>query len=157
MTDMTDELERLLKAATPGPWQAMAGDPLAVDAHEAVYVCKMTGATPVTRLAANAALIVAAVNALPELVAMAKDCAKLNEPDGVLINMMRGTIPKVSANSLHKLYNAAEVSQAFPELRAVKAALEEIACHAPIRSASGGQCTNFASCKPGLEIRPSEG
>jgi len=67
-----EELERLRAAATPGPWQLMNGDPLAVDAHQAVYFAKMTGATPVTRLANNAALIVAAVNALPELLAMAR-------------------------------------------------------------------------------------
>ncbi len=47
--------------------------------------------------------------ALPELVAMGKDYAKLNEPDGVLINMMRGTIPKVGAASLHKLYTEDEL------------------------------------------------
>ncbi len=82
--DKLDELERLLKAGTPGPWQLMAGDPLAIDAHQAVYVAKMTGATPVTRLANNAALIVAAINALPELVAMGRRVAEL---EGALSEM----------------------------------------------------------------------
>ena len=69
----TAELKRLVEASTPGPWQLMAGDPLAVDAHQAVYFAKMTGATPVTRLANNAALIVAAVNALPALLARVEE------------------------------------------------------------------------------------
>lgn len=65
----TAELKRLLAEGTPGPIRLMDGDPLSVDFHAAVYAPKMTGATPVTQLAANAALIVAAVNTLPELLA----------------------------------------------------------------------------------------
>ena len=141
-----DELERLLKAGTPGPWKIERGKrciqgPDTFEGEPLVLASMMGGrqwsASPYSQYCvpgmkdgdANAALIVAAINALPGLIEMARDYAKLNEPDGVLINMMRGAIPKVSANSLHKLYNAAEVSQAFPELRAVKAALEEIARH----------------------------
>jgi hypothetical protein len=54
----------------------------------------------------------AAIDALPGLIEMGRDYAKLNEPDGVLLNMMRGTIPKVSANSLHKLYTEDELINA---------------------------------------------
>jgi cell division protein ZapA (FtsZ GTPase activity inhibitor) len=53
---MNDELEKLLAAATPGPW-THASDKLAAGNIKAPD---------------NAALIVAAVNALPELLAMVK-------------------------------------------------------------------------------------
>lgn len=79
MTHTTEELEKMMAEATPGPIRLMDGDPLSVDFHAAVYVPKMTGATPVTKLAANAALIVAAVNALPELVALRKENERLKE------------------------------------------------------------------------------
>ena len=75
---MTD-LKKLMAEATPGPIRLMDGDPLSVDFHAAVYAPKMTGTTPVTKLAANAALIVAAVNALPELVALRKENDRLRE------------------------------------------------------------------------------
>lgn len=79
MTYDTAELKRLLAEATEGPIQKMADDPLAVDFHSAVYVPKMTGATPVTRLRSNAALIVAAVNALPALLARVEELERENE------------------------------------------------------------------------------
>lgn len=66
------ELEEAERAATSGPWQQMAGDPLAVDAHSAVYVAKMTGATPVTELAANARLIALMRTHLPTLIEAVK-------------------------------------------------------------------------------------
>ena len=60
---MNDELEKLLAAATPGPW-THASDKLAAGNIKAPD---------------NAALICAAVNALPELLAMAEENARLRE------------------------------------------------------------------------------
>jgi hypothetical protein len=124
-----DELEHLLKAGTPGPWHNNRsprciqgkdnfGDPVVIggliggsrhwDNFPFSEYCKPGKSEG----DANAALIVTAINALPGLIEMARDYAKLNEPDGVLINMMRGTIPKVSATSLHKLYTKDELINA---------------------------------------------
>ncbi|HAJ45605.1 MAG TPA: hypothetical protein DCL54_03375 [Alphaproteobacteria bacterium] len=77
LTDTTlAEIEAAARAATEGPWQTMAGDPLAVDAHSSVYVAKMTGATPVTELAANARFITLACN---NAAAMAAEIRALRE------------------------------------------------------------------------------
>lgn len=81
MTDLDlEELKRLDAARTPGPIRLMDGDPLSVDFHAAVYAPKMTGATPVTKLAANAALIVATVNSLSALIARVEELEAALKP-----------------------------------------------------------------------------
>ncbi|CAB4140910.1 hypothetical protein UFOVP399_16 [uncultured Caudovirales phage] len=67
----------------------------------------------------------AAVNALSERLAVKADMAKLNEPDGVLINMMRGTIPKVPSTSLHKLYTEDELIDAAKAVFRARAAFNQ--------------------------------
>jgi hypothetical protein len=116
-----EELEKLLKAGTPGPWEksgvrtkCIIEDAISIGADGLAYIYLPIGKTHNEQAGAlnDAALIVAAINALPALLEMGRDYAKLNEPDGVLLNMMRGTIPKVSANSLHKLYTEDELINA---------------------------------------------
>jgi hypothetical protein len=84
--DKLDELERLLKAAqTYGPWQVVRyGDDampaLAIHWSEEDRICFMpTIRHPADEVLfeANAALIVAAINALEELVAMGRRVAEL--------------------------------------------------------------------------------
>lgn len=84
---------------------------------------------PADDLRAIIARTYAAVNALPELLALRADMAKLNEPDGVLINMMRGTIPKVPATSLHKLYTEDELIDAAKAVFRARAALNQDPTH----------------------------
>lgn len=69
---MLDELERLHQAATPGPWYSNRADPAPYE------ICSGNPRTPDLLIAAapeygvNADLIVAAVNALPALLAAAR-------------------------------------------------------------------------------------
>lgn len=89
MTDFSP-LKKLMAEATAGPIKLMDGDPLSVDFHAAVYTPKMTGATPVKKLVANAALIVAAVNALPALIARVEE---LEGALGIIAKGKYGTCP----------------------------------------------------------------
>lgn len=123
MTDRIDleGLEKLRAEGTQGPWEksgvrtkCIIEDAISIGAGGLSYIYLPIGKTHNEQAAAlkDAALIVAAVNALPELIAMARDIAKLQEPDGVLVNMLRGTVPKVPAHSLHKLYTEDELLDA---------------------------------------------
>ena len=94
---MSDELEKLLAAATPGPWKIERGKrciqgPDTREGNPLVLTSMMGGATkwshsPYSEYCvpgmkegdANAALIVAAVNALPELLALRKENERLRE------------------------------------------------------------------------------
>ena len=80
-----DELRRLLAEATPGPWETDEFDPGTVTVlqsspkTEALCVADLAdGATD--RPDANAALIVAAVNALPALLRVAEAAAVVCDP-----------------------------------------------------------------------------
>lgn len=90
---MLDELERLHQAATPGPWYSNRADPAPYE------ICSGNPRTPDLLIAAapeygvNADLIVAAVNALPALLAAARAAryvqGVMNAPvdrRGVLVN-----------------------------------------------------------------------
>jgi hypothetical protein len=85
--DKLEELERLLKAATPGPWEI---DGIGITHKSKPYgapidVCLMgepaqyASVKPlmVPNYEANAALIVAAINALPELVARVRELERI--------------------------------------------------------------------------------
>ena len=87
---MNDELEKLLAEATSGPWFTFAnghcvgGTPTDGSAG-GIAMCSMAARTP-EEVQANAALICAAVNALPELLAI-RDAARtalgcLDDPTG---------------------------------------------------------------------------
>ncbi len=76
MTDTLEELERLLKAATPGPWEksgvrtkCIIEDAISIGADGLAYIYLPIGKTHNEQAGAlnDAALIVAAINALPEL------------------------------------------------------------------------------------------
>lgn len=76
-TDL-DTLERLLEAATKGPWEVRwrNGRETTVSGRQHYPICD-TGTAPLAganlvREAANAALIVAAINALPDLIRTAR-------------------------------------------------------------------------------------
>ncbi len=93
--DKLEELERLLKAGTPGPWRDRADERYSPNAvlygpddtdGDFLVIGSLRGSKSAgshshsvhsipsrTQALANAALIVAAINALPELVAMAKE------------------------------------------------------------------------------------
>ena len=82
-----DELERLLAAATPGPWRVSADEPyegyvqrrnIEADASEWI-TCGATSEYQCLENEHDAALIVAAVNALPDVIAAAKREARLRE------------------------------------------------------------------------------
>lgn len=79
MTDTTREalarLAELLKAATPQPWATGEGDPWAILSTDNWY-CVAEANVNIPRAHDNAALIVAAVNALPALLAMAADAER---------------------------------------------------------------------------------
>lgn len=66
---MNDELERLIREATPGPWYEV-GDPTVFTSMISCDGEEGTIAFDVKTF--NAALIVAAVNALPEMLALRK-------------------------------------------------------------------------------------
>lgn len=132
-----NELEKLLKAGTPTPWfvggvrfKMNGRDWHGIMSYDEAKrqdnnVC-LVGYDPRTGEGhADVRLIVAAVNALPELLAVKADMAKLNEPDGVLINMMRGTIPKVPSTSLHKLYTEDELIDAAKAVFRARAAFNQ--------------------------------
>ena len=75
-----EDLKKLLAAATPGPWWIASMNPNVVSAGarnvlRCYKIADARGTTP----SANAALICAAVNALPELLAMAEENARLRE------------------------------------------------------------------------------
>jgi cell division protein ZapA (FtsZ GTPase activity inhibitor) len=75
ITDRLDEIERLRAAATPGPWETTAWGGTDHDGEGwAEYGVRLDDRGPVIlgydeQAQADAALIVAAVNAVPELVA----------------------------------------------------------------------------------------
>lgn len=77
MTYDTAELKRLMEEATPGPWFTFAnghcvgGTPTDGSAG-GVAMCSMAARTP-QEVQANAALVVAAVNALPALLARVEE------------------------------------------------------------------------------------
>jgi hypothetical protein len=80
--DMTEELERLLAAATPGPWKHIPGKRMvfvvAPECHVYSNRDNDDGEGPhhpntIKRWNADAALIVAAINALPGLIAAARE------------------------------------------------------------------------------------
>ena len=80
--DKLDELERLLKAATPaGDWSVDENTIWSNDRGVPVAESRIGAPTwyrgPKLPYAANAALIVAAINALPELVAMGRRVERL--------------------------------------------------------------------------------
>ena len=64
---MIDELERLLAQATPGPWET---DEFAINAGDQMVAEAYGG---IKYAATNAALIAAAVNALPAFVRLARE------------------------------------------------------------------------------------
>jgi hypothetical protein len=84
---MNDELEKLLAAATPGLWKLFDGTtapPWEVCTNKAGNcTIRQVGSSgylsPWIASARDAALICAAVNALPELLAMAEENARLRE------------------------------------------------------------------------------
>lgn len=74
------ELRALMAKATPGPWEVIADslDVWAVNERVSAY----PWAYKTDRGRANAALIVAAINALPELLAAAERAATRSDTDG---------------------------------------------------------------------------
>jgi hypothetical protein len=76
VTDTLEELEKLLKAGTPGPW-GTAGRTMVCSLDDAPYPELLADASQCVNADANAALIVAAINALPELVAENKAMKQL--------------------------------------------------------------------------------
>jgi hypothetical protein len=68
MTDTLDELEKLLKAGTPGPWERALNVVIAGSERVAFVWRDEDGQYS----AANAALIVAAINAMPGLIESAR-------------------------------------------------------------------------------------
>ncbi len=78
MTDTLEELEKLLKAGTPGPW-GTAGRTMVCSLDDAPYPELLADASQCVNADANAALIVAAINALPELVARVRELERENE------------------------------------------------------------------------------
>jgi hypothetical protein len=67
-----DALDKLLAAGTPGPWESdgfIVSAPHAWGLDEGGFVAGMIGTPGGTRVAEDAALIVAAVNSLPALIA----------------------------------------------------------------------------------------
>jgi hypothetical protein len=77
VTDTLDELERLLKAGTPGPWWTPPAEQN--DTQGLVFMGRDGGFdlrfSPLPK--ANAALIVAAINALPGLIESAQRAERL--------------------------------------------------------------------------------
>ena len=67
-----DQLDALREAATPGPWEAAGPSAAGIEGAEGLFVA--TAAMP-----SDAALIVAAVNALPRLTAVARAVHALAE------------------------------------------------------------------------------
>lgn len=103
MTIPTTELRALLEKATPNPWGIEQGSdcawvgPLRHDGKVAAIACKCDGGPEsgyndkhTARLSANAALIVAAVNALPALLSAAEELervkAELREAERFIVN-----------------------------------------------------------------------
>jgi cell division protein ZapA (FtsZ GTPase activity inhibitor) len=78
VTDTLEELEKLLKAGTPGPW-GTAGRTMVCSLDDAPYPELLADASQCVNADANAALIVAAINALPELVARVRELERENE------------------------------------------------------------------------------
>ena len=78
-----DELERLLEAATPGPWGVGEGDdppyPIITTPNGHGMVAETWGGQDVEHGHADAALIVAAVNSLPALIAAARRAEALEK------------------------------------------------------------------------------
>jgi hypothetical protein len=89
----THHLRQLLAEATPGPWHSREytnGDTLVVEIGDAMFVLAQPNVRDVPA-SADAALIVAAVNALPALLAIAEAAQEvlrceddITEPDYVL-------------------------------------------------------------------------
>ena len=75
----TDELERLIKSASELPWKEGLRDGDEKDVWGPGYLVAKVylGSPAAKRRANNAALICAAVNALPELVALRKEVGRL--------------------------------------------------------------------------------
>ena len=101
-----DELERLRKAATPGPWEAwrynagfvrISTCPLDPDDDEVIKVADSPDIT-----ASDAAYIVAACNAVPMLIEMVQDMSSViagmpgmeSTPDEILQDFFEATEPK---------------------------------------------------------------
>jgi len=128
MTD-TQKLRELLAKATPGPWENSNG-------HIGLYIEERPEWSAIANVEhhpdqgasadegnSNAALIVAAVNALPDLLdeverlrkpaqELEATVKKLQCSETVLINMLRGTVARPSAGALPKLYSAEELHDA---------------------------------------------
>ena len=82
-TRMTEELRRVLAAATPGPWHTeletqARGKPWRVVASARSIICRV-GRDDMPYVPADAELIAAAVNALPALLAVADAARELEE------------------------------------------------------------------------------
>lgn len=106
-----DELERLRKAATPGPWEAwrynagfvrISTCPLDPDDDEVIKVADSPDIT-----VSDTAYIVAACNAVPRLVEMVKYLSE--EASGEITLLGRGRWIEVTPqNLLEKAYQATE-------------------------------------------------
>lgn len=135
MTDPTDtkKLRELLALATTRPWKANTADKTGEDwligslgnsnedGQDWIVTTDRVRASELDGDAKfDAALIVAAVNALPalldELEALRAERDRMREAledrNTLLLNMMRGTVPKIHAGSLHKLYTEDELLSA---------------------------------------------
>jgi hypothetical protein len=82
--DKLDELERLLKAGTDGPWAVHPDGSVVAFTEQPLnfVVCSRIFPT-------DAALIVAAINALPELVARVRELRKALEVIGVEADLLK--------------------------------------------------------------------
>jgi hypothetical protein len=111
MTHTLDELEKLLKAGTPGKWSVTdereilsvetRNDPIDGETYEertliAQGECSQNWGYIEWHNLADAALIVAAINALPGLIESAKRVEKLETRDRVLIDVASSLAAAIS-------------------------------------------------------------
>lgn len=118
MTHTTEELERLMREATPGPWFTFAnghcvgGTPTDGSAS-GVAMCSMAARTP-EEVQANAALIVAAVNSLSPLIARVEELegalGALVDRDAELNPMRTADFHKAHCNCNRCLFDTARAA-----------------------------------------------
>ena len=90
-----EKLEELAKAATPSPWEDVGAGRIRTSSkgHEFVADCAPTiiyGYKKLLKYKANAAYILAACNAVPELIARIRELEKKNERACDEINVLWG-------------------------------------------------------------------
>lgn len=126
---MSDDLKKLMEEATPGPWEVEENHGtrrIFAEGHPwALVSCCDKLVRPEAESKANAALIAAAVNAVPELLALREEVGRLRElaPRLILTGLQAGRASSKAGASL--MWDGELASDAHWSREAARAALNQ--------------------------------